>query len=40
MNGLGTKGYMIAPLIAKELCDHLLYGKPLNPEVDLKRLKK
>jgi glycine/D-amino acid oxidase-like deaminating enzyme len=37
LNGLGTKGYMIAPLIAKEFCEYLLEGKPLNPEVDLRR---
>jgi len=33
-NGLGTKGYMIAPLIMEELLDHLLKGKALNPETD------
>lgn len=40
LNGLGTKGYMIAPLITKEFGEYLLYGKPLHPEVDLKRCTK
>jgi glycine/D-amino acid oxidase-like deaminating enzyme len=39
-NGLGTKGYMSAPLLAKELCDHILEGTSLNPEVQLTRFKK
>jgi glycine/D-amino acid oxidase-like deaminating enzyme len=40
LNGLGTKGYMIAPLIAKELGEYLLTGKPMHPEVSLDRTKK
>ncbi|MDR0802123.1 FAD-dependent oxidoreductase [Fluviicola sp.] len=39
-NGLGTKGYMLAPLIAHELINHLLHGNPLNPECDIQRYKK
>jgi glycine oxidase len=39
-NGLGTKGYMSAPLLAKELCDHILEGRPLDPEVSISRFKK
>lgn len=36
-NGLGAKGYMLAPLICEEFCDYLLNGKELNPEIDIKR---
>ena len=39
-NGLGTKGYMIAPLLMKELADHLTEGKALHPEADITRFKK
>lgn len=39
-NGLGTKGYMLAPLMAHELINHLLHGTPLNPECDLTRFQK
>lgn len=36
-NGLGTKGYMYAPLLAKEFVDHLLKGTPLHEEVLIER---
>ncbi len=36
-NGLGAKGYMTAPLLAKELTEYILDGKPLHEEVDLRR---
>jgi glycine oxidase len=36
-NGLGAKGYLLAPLLAKELKDHILYNTDLNPEVALYR---
>lgn len=39
-NGLGTKGYMIAPLLAKELVDFILDGTPLDKEVSLSRFSK
>lgn len=39
-NGLGTKGYLIAPLLSKEFINHLLDGTILDPEVDLKRFLK
>lgn len=38
-NGLGTKGYMLAPLLAKELLEHIVDEKPLDKEVDLRRCK-
>lgn len=37
LNGLGTKGFMLAPLIAKELVDHLINGTDLNAETDIRR---
>jgi glycine oxidase len=39
-NGLGTKGYMIAPLLAAEFTAHLIEETELDPEVNLKRFKK
>lgn len=39
-NGLGTKGYMIAPLLAKEFVQFITEGKALDPETDLRRFSK
>ena len=36
-NGLGAKGYLMGPLLAKELVDHIFNGKPLDREVGLER---
>jgi len=36
-NGLGTKGVSLAPWLAKNLADHLQYGRPIEPEVRLER---
>lgn len=36
-NGLGTKGYMMAPTLAKELVAHILDQTPLHPETEIKR---
>ena len=36
-NGLGTKGYMIAPLLMHELVNHLLKGTELNKESHISR---
>lgn len=36
-NGLGTKGYMTAPLLMAELAEYLLNGRSLHPEADLAR---
>jgi hypothetical protein len=36
-NGLGTKGYLMAPTLAKDMCAFLLEGKELDREVSLKR---
>jgi glycine/D-amino acid oxidase-like deaminating enzyme len=36
-NGLGAKGYMLAPLISKEFVSYLLNDDNLDPEVDINR---
>ena len=36
-NGLGTKGYLMAPLLAYEMMCFMLSGKPLHKEVELFR---
>jgi len=36
-NGLGAKGVTLAPYFANHFCDHLLNGKKLMQEVDIKR---
>jgi glycine/D-amino acid oxidase-like deaminating enzyme len=36
-NGLGTKGYLLAPLLAKEMIEFMLDGKILDKEVGLAR---
>ena len=38
LNGLGAKGYMLAPLLAKELIDFILFNKPLHSETTLNRI--
>ncbi len=37
LNGLGTRGVMIAPTIAKNLFNHLEKGEKLDKEIDIKR---
>lgn len=37
LNGLGTRGVMIAPTIAKQLLDYLERGVALDKEIDIKR---
>ncbi|CAL2076607.1 FAD-binding oxidoreductase [Tenacibaculum sp. 190524A05c] len=37
LNGLGTRGVMIAPTIAKNLFNHLENGEELDKEIDIKR---
>lgn len=39
-NGLGTKGYMLAPYLSHCLAEHLLHGAPLHREMDIVRLKR
>lgn len=35
LNGLGSKGVLRAPWVARQLAEHLLDGKPIEPELDL-----
>ena len=37
LNGLGTRGVMIGPTIAKNLFNHLEYDEELDKEIDIKR---
>lgn len=37
LNGLGTKGYMLAPKISLEFVNYLLEGKQLDSEIDIAR---
>ena len=39
-NGLGTKGYLMAPLLAEEMADFMISGKELHKEVQLSRFYK
>lgn len=36
-NGLGSKGYMLCPLLSEEFSSWILVGKPLDPEVRVER---
>lgn len=38
-NGMGAKGYLIAPLLSKEMVDFIINGSPLHQEVALYRKK-
>ena len=37
LNGLGTRGVMIAPTVAKNLYNHLEFNEKLDEEIDIKR---
>lgn len=37
LNGLGSRGVLMAPLLAQELAEHILENKGLRPEVDIAR---
>lgn len=39
LNGLGTRGVMLAPYLAKMLFDFIEYQKPLHHDVDIKRFR-
>ena len=39
-NGLGSKGSLQAPLLARELVEHLEEGVPLHPQADMDRFRK
>jgi glycine/D-amino acid oxidase-like deaminating enzyme len=40
LNGLGTRGVMIAPTVAKNLFQHIEFNKELDEEIDIKRFNK
>jgi len=40
LNGMGTKGCSLAPFFAKQLTDHLVHKKEINPQADVKRFSK
>ncbi len=40
LNGMGTKGCSLAPFFASQLTNHLLHGKEILPEADVKRFSK
>lgn len=40
LNGLGTRGVMIGPTIAKNVFNHLEKGEELDKEIDIKRFEK
>lgn len=40
LNGLGTRGVMIAPYVAKQLFEHIEFGNPLDKEIDINRFNK
>lgn len=37
LNGLGSKGGLWAPFLAREWVEHLANGKPFDPEIDVRR---
>jgi glycine/D-amino acid oxidase-like deaminating enzyme len=37
LNGLGSKGASVAPEMSRQLIEHLLNDKPLDPEIDIAR---
>jgi glycine oxidase len=39
-NGLGTKGYLMAPTLARELCEFMLREIPLDKEISIERFYK
>ena len=39
LNGLGTRGVMLAPAMAQTLFEHMESGKPLPREIDIRRFK-
>lgn len=39
-NGFGSRGVLIAPVMAKDLVANMEYGTPLDPEVDIYRFSK
>ncbi len=40
LNGMGTKGCSLAPYFARQLAGHIKTGRPIQPDVDVKRFAK
>ena len=40
LNGLGTRGVILGPPMAKHLYDAIVFGKPIKKEINLERFKK
>lgn len=40
LNGMGTKGYSLAPFFAKQLTDHLIHNAVITPEADINRFQR
>jgi glycine/D-amino acid oxidase-like deaminating enzyme len=40
LNGMGTKGYSLAPFFARQLTDHLLYEEMITPEASVHRFQR
>lgn len=40
LNGMGTKGCSLAPYFAQQLAQHLINGKPLQPDADVNRFRR
>lgn len=40
LNGMGTKGYSLAPYFANQLVNHLCFGEKIVPEADINRFRK
>jgi glycine/D-amino acid oxidase-like deaminating enzyme len=40
LNGLGTRGVMIAPYVAEQLFNYIEYGNSLESEIDISRFNK
>jgi glycine/D-amino acid oxidase-like deaminating enzyme len=40
LNGMGTKGYSLAPYFANQLVNHLCFGEKITPEADVNRFRK
>lgn len=38
-NGMGTKGALLAPFWAAHFADHIVLGAPLDPDVDIRRVR-
>ncbi len=40
LGGLGTKGVSLAPWLAKQMAEHIMFGKNIEPAADIQRFKR